>query len=126
MNRTYSASTGEQFYTGGGVHVFHNLGASRYTDAELVTLVWQLVIAGQTPTNLIVNGLEALLTHPASDRWLFEACRIRLAFAEKLRRKTVSEPSRGSGPRLLWSLLIAILVINAMYAALAWVVVPLS
>ncbi|MGW4111014.1 cytochrome P450 family protein [Actinosynnema sp. NPDC004786] len=36
----------------------------RFTDAELVTLVWQLVIAGQTPTNLIVNGLEALLTHP--------------------------------------------------------------
>ena len=28
MNRTYSASTGEQFYTGGGVHVFHNFSAS--------------------------------------------------------------------------------------------------
>ncbi|PSL53493.1 cytochrome P450 [Saccharothrix carnea] len=36
----------------------------RFTEAELVTLVWQLVIAGQTPTNLIVNGLDALLTHP--------------------------------------------------------------
>jgi cytochrome P450 len=36
----------------------------RLSDTELVTLVWQLVTAGQTPTNLIVNGLEALLTHP--------------------------------------------------------------
>jgi DNA-binding NarL/FixJ family response regulator len=38
--------------------------------------------------------LEALLTHPASDRWLFEACRIRLAFAEKLRRKKVFHRAR--------------------------------
>ncbi|WP_367128936.1 cytochrome P450 [Saccharothrix sp. HUAS TT1] len=36
----------------------------RLSDAELVTLVWQLVLAGQTPANLVVNGLEALLTHP--------------------------------------------------------------
>jgi cytochrome P450 len=36
----------------------------RISDTELVTLVWHLVIAGQTPTNLIVNALAALLTHP--------------------------------------------------------------
>lgn len=36
----------------------------RLSDVELVTLVWQLVLAGQTPTNLIANGLEVLLTHP--------------------------------------------------------------
>ena len=36
MNRTYSASTGEQFYTGGGVHVFHNFSAS---DASTVHTV---------------------------------------------------------------------------------------
>ena len=44
---------------------------------------------------------------PATDRWLFEACRIRLAFAEKLRRKkifigrdgTSSTPAPGSPPR---------------------------
>jgi cytochrome P450 len=36
----------------------------RLTDTELVTLVFHLVLAGQTPTNLIANGVEALLTHP--------------------------------------------------------------
>ncbi|MGW5050267.1 cytochrome P450 family protein [Actinokineospora sp. NPDC004072] len=36
----------------------------RLTDTELVTLVWHLVLAGQTPTNLIANAVEALLTHP--------------------------------------------------------------
>lgn len=36
----------------------------RLTDTEMVTLVWHLVIAGQTPTNLIANALVALLTHP--------------------------------------------------------------
>lgn len=35
----------------------------RLSDVELVTLVWQLVLAGQTPTNLIANGLEVVLTH---------------------------------------------------------------
>ncbi|MEU4806785.1 cytochrome P450 [Actinosynnema sp. NPDC023587] len=36
----------------------------RFTETELVTLVWHLVLAGQTPTNLIANAVEALLTHP--------------------------------------------------------------
>jgi len=36
----------------------------RLTDAELVTLVWHLMLAGQTPVNLIANAVEALLTHP--------------------------------------------------------------
>ena len=36
----------------------------RLTDTELVTLVWHLVLAGQTPVNLIANGVEALLRHP--------------------------------------------------------------
>jgi cytochrome P450 len=36
----------------------------RLSDAELVTLIWQLVLAGQTPTNLVANAVEALLTHP--------------------------------------------------------------
>ncbi|MGI5224533.1 cytochrome P450 family protein [Actinoallomurus sp. CA-142502] len=36
----------------------------RLTDAEMVTLVWHLVIAGQTPANLIANAVVALLTHP--------------------------------------------------------------
>jgi cytochrome P450 len=36
----------------------------RLTDTELITLVWHLVLAGQTPVNLIANAVEALLTHP--------------------------------------------------------------
>ncbi len=38
--------------------------------------------------------LEALLIQSASDRWLIEACRIRLAFAEKLRRKKAFHRAR--------------------------------
>ena len=38
--------------------------------------------------------LEALLTRPATDRWLFEACRIRLAFAERLRRQKAFHRAR--------------------------------
>jgi cytochrome P450 len=34
------------------------------TEAEAVGLVWQLVLAGQTPTHLVANGLAALLAHP--------------------------------------------------------------
>lgn len=36
----------------------------RLTDAEMVTLVWHLVMAGQTPANLIANAVLAVLTHP--------------------------------------------------------------
>lgn len=36
----------------------------RLSGTELVTLVWHLVLAGQTPVNLIANAVEALLTHP--------------------------------------------------------------
>jgi cytochrome P450 len=36
----------------------------RLSDAEMVTLVWHLVLAGQTPTNLLANSVHALLAHP--------------------------------------------------------------
>lgn len=36
----------------------------RLSDTEMVTQVWHLVLAGQTPTNLIANAVAALLTHP--------------------------------------------------------------
>ncbi|MFI9008304.1 cytochrome P450 [Actinosynnema sp. NPDC053489] len=65
----------------------------RFTDAELVSLVWQLVIAGQTPTNLIVNGLEALLTHPGQ----LAALRADPA----LLPRAVEELTRWVGPQLL-------------------------
>ncbi|MEV7095409.1 cytochrome P450 [Amycolatopsis sp. NPDC051045] len=36
----------------------------RLTDTELITVVWHLVLGGQTPVNLIANSVEALLGHP--------------------------------------------------------------
>ncbi|GAA5036194.1 cytochrome P450 family protein [Actinopolymorpha pittospori] len=36
----------------------------RLSDREMVSLVWHLVLAGQTPTNLIANAVGTLLTHP--------------------------------------------------------------
>jgi cytochrome P450 len=65
----------------------------RFTDAELVTLVWQLVLAGQTPTNLIVNGLEALLTHPDQ--------LAALRADPDLMPRAVEELTRWAGPQLL-------------------------
>ncbi|NUT46325.1 MAG: cytochrome P450 [Saccharothrix sp.] len=65
----------------------------RFTDTELVTLVWQLVLAGQTPTNLIVNALEALLTHPDQ----LAALRADPA----LMPRAVEELTRWVGPQLL-------------------------
>jgi cytochrome P450 len=36
----------------------------RLSDDELVTMVWLLVLAGQTPANLIANALVTLFQHP--------------------------------------------------------------
>ena len=36
----------------------------RLDDTELITLVWHLVLAGQTPTNFIANAVAALLADP--------------------------------------------------------------
>lgn len=36
----------------------------RLADTEIVSLVWQLVLGGQTPINLLANGVATLLTHP--------------------------------------------------------------
>jgi len=36
----------------------------RLGDTEVVTLVWHLVLAGQTPTNLVANAVHTLLTSP--------------------------------------------------------------
>ncbi|UBU08878.1 cytochrome P450 family protein [Nonomuraea gerenzanensis] len=36
----------------------------RLSDDELVTMVWLLVLAGQTPANLIANAVATLLAHP--------------------------------------------------------------
>ena len=60
---------------------------------EVVTLVWHLVLGGQTPANLIVNGLEALFTHPDQLRALREE--------PALMPGAVEELVRWCGPQLL-------------------------
>ena len=47
-----------------GADLLSELTDTELTDTELITLVWHLVLAGQTPANLIGNALAALLTHP--------------------------------------------------------------
>jgi cytochrome P450 len=42
----------------------HAADEDRLNDVELVTLVWHLVLTGQTPALLIANAVEALLAHP--------------------------------------------------------------
>jgi cytochrome P450 len=59
----------------------------------LVTLVWHLLLAGQTPTNLIANAVEALLTQPAQ----LAALRADLG----LMPSAVEELTRWCGPQLL-------------------------
>lgn len=65
----------------------------RLTDTELITLVWHLVIAGQTPGNLIANAVTALLTHPDQ----LAALRADAA----LMPRAVEELIRWCGPALL-------------------------
>ena len=47
-----------------GDDLLTDLVNSEATDDELVVLVWQLVLAGQVPGNLIANAVDALLGHP--------------------------------------------------------------
>ena len=65
----------------------------RLTDAELVMLVWQLVVAGQVPINFIGNAVEALLAHPDQ----LAALRADPGLAAR----AVDELMRWCGPQLL-------------------------
>ena len=65
----------------------------RLSDTDLVTLVWHLVIAGQTPGNLIANAVAALLTHPD------QLAAVRAD--PGLMPRAVDEPIRWCGPALL-------------------------
>ncbi len=84
--------------TGHALEAEAHLEAMRTADVAALSPRMELIQRGVE--SLVVDDettdarLEALLTHPASDRWLFEACRIRLAFAEKLRRKKVFHRAR--------------------------------
>jgi cytochrome P450 len=59
----------------------------------MVTLVWQLVLAGQTPTNLIANAVDVLVSHPGQ----LAALRDDVG----LMPRAVEELMRWCGPQLL-------------------------
>ncbi|WP_020574321.1 cytochrome P450 family protein [Actinopolymorpha alba] len=65
----------------------------RLSDTEMVTLIWHLVLAGQTPTNLIANAVEALLTNPQH--------LVTLREEPALMPRAVEELMRWTGPQLL-------------------------
>ncbi|GAA1302952.1 cytochrome P450 [Planotetraspora silvatica] len=65
----------------------------RLSETELVTLVWNLVLAGQTPANLIANAVHALLHHPGQLAALRED--------PALMPRAVEELMRWCGPALL-------------------------
>jgi len=65
----------------------------RLTEGELITLVWHLVLAGQTPANLIANAVDALLDVPDQVATL--------RADERLMPGAVEELTRWCGPQLL-------------------------
>ncbi|AOS64676.1 cytochrome P450 [Actinoalloteichus hymeniacidonis] len=65
----------------------------RVSDVELVTLVWNIVLAGQTPTNLIANSVAALFEHPEQ--------LAALRADPGLMPGAVEELTRWAGPQLL-------------------------
>lgn len=71
----------------------HADAGDRLSDTELVTLVWHLVMAGQTPANLIANAVAALMFHPRQ----LAALRADPA----LMPRAVDELTRWCGPTLL-------------------------
>jgi cytochrome P450 len=65
----------------------------RLSDTEMVTLIWNIVLAGQTPTNLIANGVATLLSHPDQLAALRDDT--------SLMPRAVEELMRWCGPQLL-------------------------
>ncbi|GGL98492.1 cytochrome P450 [Micromonospora yangpuensis] len=65
----------------------------RLTETELVSLVWHVVLAGQTPTNLVTNSVHALLTHPGQ--------LAALRADPELMPRAVEELTRWAPPQLL-------------------------
>ncbi|MEU4726030.1 cytochrome P450 [Nonomuraea dietziae] len=65
----------------------------RLSDTEMVTMVWNLVLAGQTPINLIANAVHVLLSHPGH--------LARLRAEPELMPRAVEELMRWCGPILL-------------------------
>jgi cytochrome P450 len=65
----------------------------RLSDSELVTLVWHLMLAGQTPTNLVANAMAALFEHP------LQLAELRADLS--LMTRAVDELTRWCSPQLL-------------------------
>jgi cytochrome P450 len=65
----------------------------RLSETEMITLVWHLVLAGQTPTHLIANAVDVLLSNPSQ----IAALRDDLT----LMPRAVEELMRWCGPQLL-------------------------
>ncbi|APU16502.1 MULTISPECIES: cytochrome P450 [Actinoalloteichus] len=65
----------------------------RLDDVELVTLIWNVVLAGQTPTHLVANSVAALLDHPQQ--------LAALRADDALLPGAVEELTRWCGPQLL-------------------------
>ncbi len=81
--------------TGRDAEARAHLGAMRATDVAALSPRMDLIQRGVAALVLDHGtadaALEESLASPASDRWLFEACRIRLAYAEALRRRKESQ-----------------------------------
>ncbi|KAA9156448.1 cytochrome P450 [Amycolatopsis acidicola] len=76
-----------------GADLLSELIGFQLSETELVTFVWHLVLAGQTPTNLVTNAVEALLRHPGQ---------LAAVRAEPgLMPRAVEELTRWCGPQLL-------------------------
>lgn len=76
-----------------GHGVLGELAHSGLDEVELASLAWQLLLGGQTPTNLIANAVHVLLTTP--DAWET------LRNDESLLPNAVEELTRWCGPQLL-------------------------
>ena len=83
------------FRTGRDEEARGHLGALQEADVAALSPRMELIQRGIEALVLddeaADSRLEELLTSPASDRWLFEACRIRLAYAESLRRRKIAQ-----------------------------------
>jgi cytochrome P450 len=71
----------------------HTEDEDRLSEVELVSFVWHLVLAGQTPANLIANAMEALLDHPGQ--------RAALRSDDSRMPAAVEELTRWCGPQFL-------------------------
>ncbi|MFI0977153.1 cytochrome P450 [Streptomyces sp. NPDC021093] len=86
------APTGAADLLGDLIHAQDEDG-DRLSDVEMVTLIWHVVLAGQSPTPLVANAIDALLAHPEQ--------LAALRAEPSLMPGAVEELTRWTGPTLL-------------------------